>query len=67
MRSIVLNFLNRVEQVLAQPTVTHGTIVALDISVLLWVARLNKFKLDTLLFRPRIQLLADKFRPVVTS
>ncbi len=58
---IVLHVLNRFKQVLTQPAVSYRAVVALDVGVLLRLARLDKLKLDIVLVRPLLQILTDNF------
>ena len=67
LRGIVLNFFNSVELILAQPGIAHRPIVALHIRILLRIARLGKFKIDTVLVRPLLERMADELWPVIAS
>jgi hypothetical protein len=50
-RGELLDFLDQVEQVMGQPVVAYGSVVALDIGILLRIAWLNEFELDAALVR----------------
>jgi hypothetical protein len=50
-----------------QPFVSHPSIVAFDVSILLWTTWLNPLQHDALLFRRGYQLARDVFRAIVTS
>ena len=64
---LLLNFGQIGKNVLSQPVVSHGSIESFDISILLGVARLDKFQLDTLFFGPGNQSSADIFRAIITT
>ena len=65
--SITLEFFGAVEQILSQPIVTHRSVVAFDIAILLWFAGLDKRQYNALVFRPVRQLAADVFRAIVLA
>lgn len=65
--SITLDFFGAVEQILGQPIVTHRSVVAFDIGILLGLAGLDKRQHNALVFRPVRQLAADVFRAVVLA
>lgn len=48
-----------------QPVIVYGTVIALDISVLLRLARLDERDLDAVIGGPSLGRLADVFRIVV--
>src|SRR5450830_298614 len=49
------------------PVIPHCPVVALDISILLRVSRLDVFQANTLLFGPLCQLGADVLRTVIAA
>src|SRR5690554_7973266 len=64
---MLLNFSDAAEQVLPEPVIAHSAIVALDISVLLRVARLNKYQFDIAFGCPFSQHTADVLRAIITA
>lgn len=52
---VILYFLNRIEQVLGQPIVVDGSIVALDICILLWFAEFDKLQPDLAFLGPMLK------------
>jgi hypothetical protein len=44
--------LDRFEQVLVEPFVSHRSVEAFDVGILLWLAGLDKPQVDTALHRP---------------
>jgi hypothetical protein len=56
----ILHFGNRFRQMMGQPVVTHSSVVALNIGILLPIARLNKTNPDAMLGRSRLRHCADK-------
>lgn len=61
----MLGLLDCFEQILIQPFMPDGAIVALNIGVLLWLARLDMVQRNAFACRPLRQCCADIFRPVV--
>ena len=51
----------------ADPTISDHSVVTLDISVLLWVARLNVFDTDILCLCPIGERMTDKLRAVIAT
>ena len=51
---------------LIEPVIANLSVVGLDIGVLLRIAPLDKYHVDTVLFRPGGQGMSDIFRAVVT-
>ena len=49
---IILDFIDGIEQVMRQPVIANGAVVALDIGVLLRLAMLDKLQLDFALLMP---------------
>jgi len=49
----------------AKSAAAHGSIVAFDVGILLWLAWLYKLELDASLFRPLLQRIANVFRPII--
>lgn len=66
-RAVVLNFGYRFKQVMPQPVIPYGSVVALDVSILLGVSWLNVFQANPLLFGPQCQLGADLLRAVIAA
>ena len=60
-------FLDGFKDVLAQPFAANSTILALDIGVLLRLARLNVFKPNTLFLSPFHKRSTDVFRAIVDT
>lgn len=66
-RCRLLNLFNRLERALVQPAMAHRPVVALNIGVLLRLARLDMFDPDLPFLRPCQQRMADVFRPIVAA
>lgn len=49
---IVLNLLNGFKQIMAEPVVAYRSVKAFDVSILLWLARLDMLKTDTMTLGP---------------
>ena len=62
-----LNLLDGFKQVLAKPVITHGAVIALNISILPRLAGLDVLNPDIALFSPGCQRGADVFGAVVTA
>ncbi len=52
---------------MAEPVISDGSVVSFDIGVLLWLARLNEFKLDLVLLCPSVQISTAVFGAVVAA
>ena len=52
---------------MAQPVIANGSIVTLDIGILLGLPRLDITQFDALAFRPLNQLMTDEFWTVVAA
>ena len=63
----ILDLVQRIEQVMGQPIVAYGAVIALHIGVLLRLSRLDKRDLDAMFCSPRLGGLADVFRAVVAA
>lgn len=57
--------LDRFEQVLVEPFVSHRSVEAFDVGILLWLAGLDKPQVDTALHRPGAELGTDIFGPTI--
>ncbi len=55
--------LDRFEQMLVEPFVSHRSFEAFDVGILLWLAGLDKPQVDTALHRPGAELGTDIFGP----
>jgi len=64
---LILHLINRIEQLLRQPVIANGSIEALTVGVLLWLAGLNVFHPDAVFARPGLHCTADIFRPFVAA
>jgi hypothetical protein len=62
---VILDLLDCVPDELAKPFLADSPIVAFDIGVLLWLARLDIEQVNAALLRPGLQFSADVFRTVV--
>ena len=65
MRGEVLGLLDGFDDVLVQPFVPDGAVVALDVGVLLWLSGLDALDGNPLFVGPDQQLATDVFRAVV--
>ena len=63
--SEVSDFIEVLPVILAQPFVAHGSVKALNISVLLWLTRLDVLEGNTGLFCPSLDCGTDIFWTVV--
>ena len=52
---------------MSQPVIAYRSVVALDVGILLRVARLNKIQSDASFLGPCSELCADKFGAVIAS
>ena len=64
---MVLCLLDGFDDVLVEPFMPDGAVVALDIGVLLWLAGLDVLERDAAFLGPDQQLAADVFRAIVDS
>ena len=62
-----LHFFDGVEEVLIEPVVSHGTIEAFDVGVLLRLSRLDVIDLNLLLGSPAQKRVADVLGAIVTA
>ena len=60
-------FLYGLKDILIQPLVTNGAVIAFDVRVLLGLARLDVFKPDVALLGPSHQRATDIFRTVLDT
>lgn len=67
LRGEILDFLDRIEQIVRQPVISDSPVVALDIGILLRAARLNEFQLDDALTCPCHGDGADVLRAIVAA
>lgn len=63
----VLDFLQATKQILSQPIIAYGPVVAFDVGILLRVARLGVDQRNAPLGGPIQQDFAHVFRPVVRA
>ena len=63
--SRVFHLLDRSKQILSEPLVPDGSIVALDVRILLGFARLDVLDGNPTLLGPRQERATDQFRAVV--
>lgn len=66
-RGHVLYLVDRVEEGSREPGIAYGSVIALNVGVLLRLARLDVLDADTLLLRPGKQSATDVFRPVIAA
>lgn len=66
-RTVVLNFGYRFKQVMPKPVIPYRPVVALDVSILLRVSRLDVVQANTPLFGPQCQLGADVLWAVIAA
>ncbi len=64
---LILQVFKRRKQVLVEQLITHGTVKAFDISILLRVARLGIPQQNATLFSPLFEVMADVLRPIVRA
>lgn len=63
---VFLDVLDAIEQVMGQPVVSHGSVIPLNIGILLRLARLNEFEVDAATLRPHSKRSTDVFRPILS-
>ncbi len=62
---LILHLINRVKQLLRQPVITNGSIEALDVGVLLRLARLNVLDSDSVFAGPGLHSTTDILGAVI--
>jgi hypothetical protein len=67
LRGVILCLLDAFNDMLVEPFMADRSVVALNVSVLLRLARLDVPDADLALFRPGQQLAADIFRTVINA
>jgi hypothetical protein len=63
----ILDLIKRFKQVMGQPIVAHRAVIALDISILLWLARLDEVDANAALGGPGQGHSADVIRAVIAA
>ena len=62
---MISDFIEAVKEMLIEPVISDCTVIAFDVGVLLWIARLDLLQGDLLLFGLVLQSMADILRSVV--